>query len=179
MQPFPGRNRPAFAPSPEKTGPQRSREALAGLVWTSWAVRGLGCAPSEQMSSELFTSDGQRKYLTAEERQAFHRGGAGSAVRAETRTFCETLAQTGCRISEALPVLRRSRPGRRYACARSLRKPPSGEYMSTSFLSSHSHRKWRTATDFRSNPFKNHVLSKGSWLAVLFFSSSDFQRVNP
>ena len=54
------------------------------------------------MSGELFTSDGERKYLTASERQAFLlQAEKGSR---ELRTFCAVLVHTGCRISEALAL---------------------------------------------------------------------------
>ena len=52
------------------------------------------------VSFQLYDQAGQRKYLTAEERTAFLKA-AKSADRA-ARTFCMTLAYTGCRISEAL-----------------------------------------------------------------------------
>lgn len=55
------------------------------------------------MSNELFTSDGKRKYLTAEERDRFL-AAAASQDRGEVRTFCMVLAYTGCRISEALAL---------------------------------------------------------------------------
>jgi integrase/recombinase XerD len=50
----------------------------------------------------LYDPTGQRKYLTPAERLLFLRA-AGNAPR-EVRTFCETLAHTGCRISEALAL---------------------------------------------------------------------------
>ena len=48
IRPFRPANRPVLAPSPEKTGPQRPQEALAGVVWTSktWVVKALRCAKS-------------------------------------------------------------------------------------------------------------------------------------
>ncbi len=55
------------------------------------------------MTSELFTSEGNRKYLTAEEQARFI-AAANAQERAEVRTFCLTLAYTGCRISEALAL---------------------------------------------------------------------------
>ncbi len=61
------------------------------------------CSKSEQMTSELFTPEGNRKYLTAEEQARFI-AAANAQERAEVRTFCLTLAYTGCRISEALAV---------------------------------------------------------------------------
>lgn len=55
------------------------------------------------MSYELFTSEGKRKYLTAEERERFLVA-AGEHHRGEVRTFCIVMAYTGCRISEALEL---------------------------------------------------------------------------
>jgi integrase len=55
------------------------------------------------MANELFTSDGKRKYLTAEERERFL-AGAAEHHRGEVRTFCMVMAYTGCRISEALQL---------------------------------------------------------------------------
>lgn len=52
---------------------------------------------------DLFTAEGQRKYLTPEERQAFIEAARAHPSR-EARTFCLTLAYTGCRISEALAL---------------------------------------------------------------------------
>ena len=51
---------------------------------------------------QLYDRGGRRKYLTPAERRQFLRA-AESAPR-EVRTFCETLAHTGCRISEALAL---------------------------------------------------------------------------
>ena len=47
---------------------------------------------SEQMSDELFTSDGKRKYLTAEERERFV-AAAAQHHRGEVRTLCMVMAQ--------------------------------------------------------------------------------------
>ena len=55
------------------------------------------------MTSELFTIEGKRKYLTAEEQGRFI-AAANAHERAEVRTLCLTLAYTGCRISEALEL---------------------------------------------------------------------------
>ena len=44
------------------------------------------------MSNELFTSDGKRKYLTAEERERYL-SAAASLDRGEVRTFCMVLAE--------------------------------------------------------------------------------------
>jgi integrase/recombinase XerD len=51
---------------------------------------------------QLYDCAGRRKYLTPAERREFLRA-AESAPRA-VRTFCATLAHTGCRISEALAL---------------------------------------------------------------------------
>jgi integrase/recombinase XerD len=51
----------------------------------------------------LYDHDGHRKYLTPAERDAFLKAADDSEVR-EVRTFCATLAYTGCRISEALAL---------------------------------------------------------------------------
>ena len=55
------------------------------------------------MTSELFTIEGKRKYLTAEEQGRFI-AAANAHERAEVRTLCLTLAYTGCRISAALEL---------------------------------------------------------------------------
>jgi integrase len=55
------------------------------------------------MSRELFTIDGKRKYLTADEITRFL-AIASHHERGEVRTFCLVLAYTGCRISEALAL---------------------------------------------------------------------------
>ena len=55
------------------------------------------------MSNELFTSEGKRKYLTAEERARFLTA-ASQLHRAEVRTFCMVMTYTGARISEALEL---------------------------------------------------------------------------
>ncbi len=52
---------------------------------------------------DLFTNNGLRKYLTPDERRDFIK--AAKAHRdTKARTFCLTLAYTGCRISEALEL---------------------------------------------------------------------------
>ena len=50
----------------------------------------------------LYEANGQRKYLTAGERERFLK--AAEATDREVRTFCGVLAYTGCRISEALAL---------------------------------------------------------------------------
>jgi integrase/recombinase XerD len=51
----------------------------------------------------LYTAAGQRKYLTAGERARFL-DATNVCPPVELRTFCLTLAYTGCRISEALAL---------------------------------------------------------------------------
>ena len=55
------------------------------------------------MSNDLFTFEGQRKYLTDEEIERFI-ASAQAHERANVRTLCLVLAYTGCRISEALQL---------------------------------------------------------------------------
>jgi len=55
---------------------------------------------------DLFTADGGRKYLTSDERQDFI-GEANKLPDRAVRSFCLTLAHTGCRISEALALIPR------------------------------------------------------------------------
>jgi integrase/recombinase XerD len=50
----------------------------------------------------LYDRQGQRKYVTPAERNGFLH--AADAAPDEVRTFCGTLAYTGCRISEALAL---------------------------------------------------------------------------
>ena len=52
--------------------------------------------------NDLFDINGQRKYLTTEERERF--AAASRATEREVMTFCLTLLNTGCRISEALEL---------------------------------------------------------------------------
>jgi integrase/recombinase XerD len=51
---------------------------------------------------QLYDHNGHRKYLTPAERQDFIR--ASESALQQVRTFCCTLAHTGCRISEALAL---------------------------------------------------------------------------
>jgi integrase len=51
---------------------------------------------------QIYDSTGRRKYLTPAERQEFIR--ASEECLNTIRTFCGTLAHTGCRISEALAL---------------------------------------------------------------------------
>jgi integrase/recombinase XerD len=53
----------------------------------------------------LFTPEGQRLYCTPQERENFLREAQKASP--QVRTFCETLAYTGCRISEALELVPR------------------------------------------------------------------------
>jgi integrase/recombinase XerD len=59
------------------------------------------------MTNDLFTSGGERKYLTFDELDRFL-AAANAQERAEVRSFCLVLAHTGCRISEALALTPRS-----------------------------------------------------------------------
>lgn len=52
------------------------------------------------MPMDLLDAQGNRKYLTAEERVKFEE--AAKEAEREVRTFCLMLKNTGCRISEAL-----------------------------------------------------------------------------
>src|SRR5271170_2033944 len=54
------------------------------------------------MSRELFNQAGKRLYLTDSERKKFL--AAADQEERAVRTFCYVLAQTGCRISEALQL---------------------------------------------------------------------------
>lgn len=51
---------------------------------------------------DLIDKNGHRKYLTATETEAFLK--AASEAERDVRTFCETLAYAGCRLSEALEM---------------------------------------------------------------------------
>src|SRR5829696_8298648 len=53
--------------------------------------------------TNLHDQHGHRKYLTPAERDAFLQAADDAELR-EVRTFCATLAHTGCRISEALAL---------------------------------------------------------------------------
>jgi integrase len=55
------------------------------------------------MAYELFTLEGKRKYLNADELDLFIKA-SGQQERPEVRTLCLVLAYTGCRISEALAL---------------------------------------------------------------------------
>ena len=68
----------------------------------AFCCTGCGCARSVALVMQLYDSAGRRKYLTPAERQEFLRA-AENAPHA-VRTFCATLAHTGCRISEALAL---------------------------------------------------------------------------
>lgn len=56
------------------------------------------------MCSSVITDRGQRKYLTQAEREQFLN--KSREMRLEVYTFCRLLAETGCRISEALNLRR-------------------------------------------------------------------------
>lgn len=56
----------------------------------------------EAMTGDLFHSDGSRKYLTQDERQAFLT--AATQFPHTVRSFCSVLTYTGCRLAEALAL---------------------------------------------------------------------------
>lgn len=73
-------------------------------------------------AGSLYTSAGQRKYLTPAERVRFI-AAAKACKRAELRALCLMLAYTGCRISEALALTRASiEPEAGFIAFRSLKK---------------------------------------------------------
>lgn len=73
-------------------------------------------------AASLYSSRGQRKYLTPAERQRFI-AAANLHPRAEARLFCLTLAYTGCRISECLALTQSSiEPETGYIAIHSLKK---------------------------------------------------------
>jgi integrase len=77
--------------------------------------------PAIQAAS-LYTAKGARKYLTPAERARFI-AAARACPRLNLRTFCLTLAYTGCRISEALALTPRSvEPEGGFIAVRSLKK---------------------------------------------------------
>jgi integrase len=59
------------------------------------------------MSTELFTFDGKRKYLSRQELDDFILA-AHTLERPEVRTLALVLAHTGCRLSEALALTAQS-----------------------------------------------------------------------
>lgn len=59
--------------------------------------------PATSQSQSLYSSRGQRKYLSADERRRFL-ATAMALPRCELGTLCLVLAHTGCRISEALAL---------------------------------------------------------------------------
>lgn len=70
----------------------------------------------------LYTAGGERKYLTEAERNALI-AAAKACPSPRLRTFCLTLVYTGCRISEALAISRRSvEPSAGCIAVRSLKK---------------------------------------------------------
>ena len=58
---------------------------------------------NNHQNHSLYTPQGQRKYISQDERQRFL-AAARQLVRQELMTFCTILAYTGCRISEALEL---------------------------------------------------------------------------
>lgn len=57
---------------------------------------------AKNSAMSLYAEDGKRKYLTRDERTAFLK--AAEQADREVRTFCATLAYSGCRVSEALAL---------------------------------------------------------------------------
>lgn len=55
-------------------------------------------------AGSLYTPEGQRKYIAADERRRFL-AAAVACPRLEIGTLCLTLTHTGCRISEALAIV--------------------------------------------------------------------------
>jgi len=77
--------------------------------------------------TRLYNHAGQRKYLTPAERDEFLKA-AGSAP-PDVRTFCETLAYSGSRISEALALTAaRVDPGAGVLVFESLKKRKKGVF---------------------------------------------------
>jgi integrase len=73
-------------------------------------------------TASLYTPAGQRKYLTPAERARFI-DAARRCPRVKLRTFCLTLAYTGCRISEALGLrIRAVEFGAGFVALRSLKR---------------------------------------------------------
>jgi len=58
--------------------------------------------PASATGIRLYTAGGARKYVTADERDAFLR--EAERVERQVRTLCMTLAYAGCRLSEALAL---------------------------------------------------------------------------
>ena len=57
---------------------------------------------SKSTSWSVLNRYGKRKYITNDERERFLR--SSSSFREEIQLLCETMAATGCRISEALSL---------------------------------------------------------------------------
>lgn len=53
---------------------------------------------------DFYDSDGQRLYLTVEERKLFLEVAKNNALHSKARTLARTIAYTGCRLSEALEL---------------------------------------------------------------------------
>jgi integrase/recombinase XerD len=78
---------------------------------------------------DLFDKKGRRLYLVESEREAFLE--AASQVEREVRTFCMVLTYTGCRISEATALTRRSIDfGQKAIVFETLKKRQSGIFRS-------------------------------------------------
>lgn len=78
---------------------------INGITWERLSTGNPKSVILEQMTDEkfqLYDPEGQRKYLTAQERDAFL--AAAKHAPREVRTLCLVLAYTRCRISEALAL---------------------------------------------------------------------------
>jgi integrase/recombinase XerD len=88
--------------------------------------------------SPLYTHQGQRKYVSPDERRRFLVA-AMSCPRPELRTLCLVLAYTGCRISEALALT------------------PAGLALSDGFISVRCLKKRKGVVVFRELPIPNDL----------------------
>jgi len=80
-------------------------------------------------AASLFTPAGQRKYLTADERNRFL--AAAATARPDVQTLCLMLAYSGCRISEALALTGAAlEPSEGLVAIRSLKKRKPGVFRS-------------------------------------------------
>lgn len=77
----------------------------------------------------LYDAEGNRLYLTRQEREDFLKCAQQNGRRPEVQTFAETLAYTGCRISEALELVpNRIQASENKIVLRSLKKRRSDVY---------------------------------------------------
>jgi integrase/recombinase XerD len=92
------RRKPGMRTKAARALPSRSRQGRAG----PGSGNRKAPFPTPGTGLGLYTADGARKYVTANEREAFLR----EAERADrlVRTLCMTLAYAGSRLSEALAL---------------------------------------------------------------------------